>query len=196
MQFEIKKRFSGEVAFTVELSAEYEIAARGRKLGAAIKIAVVTRADLQNANLSGAYLPSANLSGASGTDLSGTNLQNAYLSGTIEKYEVPIIPKIDAVILEEIEKGGTLEMGCWHGPEGWCGTTHCRAGWAVHCAGAAGHDLESKLGTKLAAAMIYHASRPGVPAPWFFAPIDVALADIKKCASEQTEMAENENDKL
>jgi hypothetical protein len=103
---------------------------------------------------------------------------------------VPIIPKIDAVILSEIEKGGNLDMGTWHGPEGWCGTTHCRAGWAVHCAGKPGRALEKKIGTHRAGAMIYRASRSGQPAPWFFGPTDIALADIRKCAAEQERAAE------
>jgi hypothetical protein len=34
--------------------------------------------------------------------------------------------------------------------------------------------------------MIYRASRPRQPAPWFFAPDDVAMEDIRKCAAEQT----------
>jgi hypothetical protein len=33
--------------------------------------------------------------------------------------------------------------------------------------------------------MIYHASRPGQRAPWFFASDQKAMEDIRKCAAEQ-----------
>ena len=36
--------------------------------------------------------------------------------------------------LKAIEDGGKLDMSTWHR----CGTTHCRAGWAITLAGAAG----------------------------------------------------------
>jgi Pentapeptide repeats (8 copies) len=155
-------------------------------------------ADLADANLAGANLARADLAGAdladanlAGANLDRADLAGAYLAGAVswranlEPFDVPLVPKIDAVILAEIEKGGLLDMGVWHGPQGWCGTTHCRAGWAVHCAGKQGRALEEKVGTQRAAAMIYRASRPGQHAPWFFAPTDVALADIRKCAAEQ-----------
>jgi hypothetical protein len=71
-------------------------------------------------------------------------------------------------------------MGSWHS----CGTTHCRAGWAIHLGGDKGYALEKKVGPRTAGAMIYRASRPGKPAPWFFARTDDALADIRKCAAE------------
>jgi hypothetical protein len=100
--------------------------------------------------------------------------------------EIPVIPKIDAVILAEIENGGILDMTSWHGPkEHWCGTTHCRAGWAIHCAGKKGKALQDRFGPQIAGTLIYHASRPGIPAPHFFASDENALADIRKCAAEQ-----------
>jgi len=158
--------------------------------GACLAGANLARANLARANLARAYLADAYLARANLADaylaeayLAGANLAGANLAGADKtKYDVPIIPKIDAVILAEIEKGGTLDMSTWHGLKGWCGTTHCRAGWAVHCAGKPGQKLEQQVGTQRAAAMIYHASRPGKSAPWFFATNEDALADIKACA--------------
>ena len=138
----------------------------------------LTRANLTRANLTRANLADANLTRA---DLARANLAGADLTG------VPVVQNIDAAILAAIEDGGKLEMSAWHGEGGICGTTHCRAGWAVHLAGQAGRDLENKVGPQRAGAMIYRASRPGKPAPWFFASDDEAMADIRKCAAEQTD---------
>lgn len=81
-----------------------------------------------------------------------------------------------------IDNGGSLEMGNWH----LCGTTHCRGGWAVILAGDAGKMLEAIYGTGTAAALIYASSRPEEKVPDFFASNEDALADIRKCAAEQT----------
>ena len=143
------------------------------------------------ANLARAYLARANLTGA---NLTGTNLADAYLADAnlagaakIDPDGIPIVQNIDAAILSAIEAGGTLDMTLWHGREGnWCGTTHCRAGWAIHLAGEKGKALQDKVGPRMAGAMIYRVSRPGEPAPWFFASDPDALADIRKCAAEQT----------
>jgi uncharacterized protein YjbI with pentapeptide repeats len=167
--------------------------ARAYLAGANLARAYLAGANLARANLAGANLARAYLAGADLADayLAGANLADAYLAGAYlagadkEPLAIPVIPKIDAVILAAIEKGGTLNMDSWHGSAGWCGTTHCRAGWAVHCAGVPGRELEKKIGTQAAGAMIYRASRPGHAAPWFFAADDDALADIKKCAAEQ-----------
>jgi hypothetical protein len=65
-------------------------------------------------------------------------------------------------------------MGSWHGD---CGTTHCRAGWAIHLAGDAGYALEKQMGAPAAGALIYHASAGYVPD--FYATNDDALADMR-----------------
>lgn len=63
----------------------------------------------------------------------------------------------------------------WH-----CGTTHCRAGWAIHLAGEAGYKLENELGPAVAGALIYQASDPNLErVPDFFANHQEALADIR-----------------
>ncbi|MGB8630416.1 MAG: pentapeptide repeat-containing protein [Xanthobacteraceae bacterium] len=178
--------------------------ARANLDGAYMARANLDGAYMIRANLDGAYMAGANLAGANldGANLAGANLADAdldgaymahanldganlYGTGEIKDEEIPAIANIDATILAEIEKGGTLKMSGWHGPDGWCGTTHCRAGWAVHCASTAGRELEKKVGTQRAAGMIYRKSRPGQSTPWFFAPDDQALADIRRCAKEQ-----------
>ncbi len=139
-----------------------------------IKAAVV-KAAADGANLSGANLSGADLSGAnlSGADLSGANLSGA---------SAPIVANIDAAILEAVQSSasGTLDMSTWHQ----CETTHCRAGWAVHLAGAAGYTLEDRVGPNAAGALIYAASRPGVPVPNFFATDEETLVDLRECAAK------------
>jgi hypothetical protein len=143
--------------------------------------AVLTRADLTDAVLTRADLTDADLTRAVLTraDLTGADLTRAVLTGA----DVPVIEQIDAKILAAIEAGGTLQMSCWHDDS--CGTTHCRAGWAITIAGEAGKKLEDKYGPGPAGALIYAASRPGVPVPNFYASNEVALADIRKCAAEE-----------
>ena len=94
--------------------------------------------------------------------------------------DIPIIPNIDAAILAAIEADGHLRMSYWHT----CETTHCRGGWAILCAGEAGKRLEDKFGSAVAAALIYHVSRPGKRIPDFYASNAEAMADIKACAAE------------
>jgi hypothetical protein len=163
MKINIKNRFTGKLQFTAEIEC-------GEDDPVSVKIGLAV------------YLARADIAG----NLAGADLADAL---KIPDEEIPVIPKIDAVILAEIEKGGVLDMGAWHGPGGWCGTTHCRGGWAVHCAGKLGRELEQKVGTQMAATLIYHKSRPDKPFPWFFAPTDKALADIRECAAAQNEEA-------
>ena len=82
MKFEVKKRWSSEVAFTAEIECADD-ATTSVKLGLAVKWAISARADLSRADLSGANLSGADLYGAdlSGADLSGANLSRADLSG-------------------------------------------------------------------------------------------------------------------
>lgn len=49
-----------------------------------------------------------------------------------------------------------------------------------------GRSLEEKVGSHMAGTLIYYASRPDQPAPHFFATNNDALADLRKCAAEQT----------
>jgi len=160
---------------------------RANLVGANLTRAYLAGTDLAHACFAGANLSHAYLAHAyvGDTDLGGACLEGADLADaiTIAEKDVPVIPMIDAVILKAIEAGGALEMSSWHGHAGSCGTTHCRAGWAVHCAGKRGRALEQRIGTHRAGAMIYRASRPGIPTPWFFAPTEDAMADIRNCAA-------------
>jgi uncharacterized protein YjbI with pentapeptide repeats len=146
-------------------------------------------ANLSDANLSGADLRDANLSGAylSGADLRDANLSGAYLSGADLRdaylrdanlsgaYAIPVVENIDARILAAVQGDvGSLEMSTWHT----CETTHCRAGWAIHLAGAPGYALEKNLGANVAGALIYAASRPNQRIPDFFATNDDAMASL------------------
>jgi uncharacterized protein YjbI with pentapeptide repeats len=159
--------------------------------GANLSSANLTSANLIGANLSSANLVSAHLVGANlvganltGTNLTGTNLRGVNLTGAnlaSAKYEgVPVVRGLDAKILKLIESGdGQLNMTAWHT----CETTHCRAGWAVVLAGDAGRNLEAKIGTAAAGALIYHRSTGRVPD--FYASNKDALADIVACARDQ-----------
>lgn len=103
---------------------------------------------------------------------------------------IPIVPRIDAAILAAIEKGGSLNMDSWHGKYNVsanpCGTTHCRAGWAIMLAGKVGFHLENMLGADAAGTLIYLASRPGEAVPDFYDHTIDAMADIRECAARQS----------
>jgi hypothetical protein len=106
--------------------------------------------------------------------------------------EVPVVELLDAKILAAIESGkGRLEMSGWHGDNPRnadgeaCGTTHCRAGWAIHLAGRAGYALEDRFDSAIAGRMIYLASTGRAP-NFYERSNEIALADIKQCAAEQT----------
>src|SRR5258705_374075 len=133
MQFEVKNRFTGKVQFTAEIECDANATA-GFKIGLAVRWAYLSGADLRRADLSGAVLS-----------------------------DVPFIENIDAKILAAIEENkarGTngLAMGDWHGKvcdeTNWCETTHCRAGYAICVAGAAGFELERRLGSAHAAGIL------------------------------------------
>jgi hypothetical protein len=73
-------------------------------------------------------------------------------------------------------------MSRWHSS---CGTAHCRAGWAVHLAGEAGYELERRLGTSVAGALITIASCPSLEGrvPDWHAKDAVAAAEILALAA-------------
>ena len=135
--------------------------------GAYLGGADLTGADLEGANLRGAYLRRADLEGAylTGADLEGANLN------------VPVIKNIHQEIQKATKHKGALKMGDWH-----CGTSHCRAGWAVHLAGDAGYELEKKTSTATAAYLIYRKSSDLPFALNFYASNEDALAEINRMA--------------
>jgi hypothetical protein len=93
---------------------------------------------------------------------------------------VPVVEDLDRKMYEATKGGENFDMNSWH-----CGTTHCRAGWAITLAGEAGAKLEAALGSANAGRYIYEAST-GRPAPDFYATTNNALADIARCAGVST----------
>jgi hypothetical protein len=76
-------------------------------------------------------------------------------------------------------------MDSWHT----CDTTHCRAGWIVVLAGDEGKKLEEETSTQFAAMQIYKASSPIKVSPVrFFESDEIAMADIKRCADEESKL--------
>ena len=200
MKIEIKNRFSGRVMFTADIDCD-EGVSTSIKLGLSVKWAVksgavLRDADLRDADLSGANLSGANLRGAvlrdavlSGAVLSGANLRGAVLSGAVLSDAnlsgadwVPKIENIHSKVFAAASIEGALNMGSWH-KNGFCGTTHCRAGWVTHLAGEGGKVLDGAYGTASAAALIYIASDPKLErVPDFFCDNETALADMKRLA--------------
>jgi len=120
---------------------------------------------------------------------------NVYLEGyshplpaglTVAGIKIPVVKNIDAKILAAIGPSAEhLDMTKWH-----CGTSHCRAGWAIQLAGPDGAKLEAATSPETAGALIYAVSRPGVQVPDFRASNDAALADLKRWA-EKAEVTES-----
>ena len=182
---QIKSRFTGAVLFEGEFQSLKLCVIAAMKLGADLRYADLTNANLGSADLGGADLRGANLGSAY---LGGADLRGANLRGAKGIPPVPKIENLDGKILDAIEAGGELDMKSWHGPEDhWCGTTHCRAGWAIHEAGKAGKKLQDAVGPEAAGALIYHAAYPDLPTPDFHASDKAALDDIRKRASLASE---------
>ena len=92
MKFEIRSRWDNSVIFTAEIEARFETESHAIQLGAAVKVALKSRADLRGADLADADLAGADLAGAdlaraylagadlAGADLAGANLAGAYLA--------------------------------------------------------------------------------------------------------------------
>jgi len=99
----------------------------------------------------------------------------------IGRHDVPFVPDIDLQLWNILNSVGYLDMSDWHR----CETTHCRGGWAIKLAGERGEKLEREVGSLMAAAMIYQASRPDQGFPDFFAGRLDALSDIQRGAEAQ-----------
>jgi hypothetical protein len=146
--------------------------------GADLTGAILRRADLTCAGLAYAILRRAILAGAEldGARLTGAILTDAVLTG------IPVVPGLHARVADAVSDPARLRMDTWHT----CWSTHCRAGWAIHLAGAAGYALEEQVGPETAGALIYAAST-GDPVPDFYADDAAALADIRACAEQEVE---------
>jgi hypothetical protein len=201
--YEIKHRYTDAVLYSGQGESLREVVIAAISAGANLADAYLADAYLAGANLAGANLARANLAGAY---LAGarnipeipevadpaTPYKRAVTDEEREQRrldrmamfrarnpDVPVIDKLDAKILAAVTKGGgQLNMGSWHS----CETMHCRAGWAIHLAGKDGYALEQRYGSHHAGRMLYIAATGRVP--HFFAPNDVALEDIRRCAAE------------
>ena len=185
--------------------------ARADLTGAYLAGADLTDANLADANLAGAYLARADLTGANlararnvPIGVTATSPAEPYVRPTTPEARaqraaqraadyrarnphVPVIERLDAKILEAISREGcALKMSDWHHGDP-CGTTHCRAGWAIFLAGPAGAELERQTSPEQAGRAIYLASTGRVP--HFFASDERALEDIKRCAADQCDSA-------
>ena len=172
--------------------------------GAVLSDAVLRDADLRDADLRGADLRYAVLRGAvlSGADLRDADLRDAdlrdadlrgaVLSGADLRGAEDWIPRIKHIhqaVYAAASNEGALNMGAWH-QDGFCGTTHCRAGWVTHLAGDAGRVMDAMMGTAAAAALIYAASDPDLErTPDFHASNEDALADMKRLAEAEAAKA-------
>jgi uncharacterized protein YjbI with pentapeptide repeats len=213
-QFAISNRWTGRVQFTAEITCAPD-ATVGVKIGLAVRWAhrngaVLRGAVLRDADLSGAVLRDADLRGAvlrdadlsgavlrdavlRGADLSGAVLRDADLSGADLSGAVlsgadwiPKIQNIHQSILSAASGDCALDMSSWH-RSGYCGTTHCRAGWTVVLAGEGGRVLEGVYGTGPAAALIYQASDPTLERiPNWIDTNEAALADMKRLANAES----------
>lgn len=184
MEFEIRNRWNGNVEYKCELSADIAGKTYAVQLGYAVREAIANRANLRDADLRGANLSVANLRGANlrDADLCGAVLRGADLCGADW---LPKIENIHRAVYEAAIKPDALDMGQWH-RNGWCGTTHCRAGHVVVLAGAGGRVLEGVMGTNTAAALIYQASDPTLErVPNFYSTNDEALADMRRLAEAE-----------
>ena len=158
-------------------------------IGANLRRANLRRANLSDASLRRANLIGADLSGADliganliGADLSGADLSDANLSGATLPH-ISTFP-IDLEMARVIEQSPDLfNMSEWHSR---CGTTHCRAGWAVNLH-PTGLTLESIYGTSAAAAMIYAKCSVSAKVPDWHASNEDAIEDIRERAKQAAE---------
>lgn len=145
-------------------------------------------ADLRHADMRHTILISADLRRA---DLGraimvGANLRHAVLS---DSDWIPKIENIHQAVYAAASAEGALDMDAWH-KDGYCGTTHCRAGWVVVLAGEGGRVLEGVYGTSTAAALIYQASDPYLECvPDFYTSNKSALAGMKHLADAEAAKA-------
>jgi len=97
-------------------------------------------------------------------------------------FQIPKIENIHQRVWAAVQVEGALNMNSWH-KDGFCGTTHCRAGHVVALAKEEGRALECQTSTAFAAAQIYKASsKIEVPTYQFYVDEVKAKADIEQCA--------------
>jgi Pentapeptide repeats (8 copies) len=201
MQFEIKNRTNGAGLFTVTLDDKFEQEPRSIQLREAFQLAKLARmntndADFSGVDLRGFWLYNQDLCGIdfSDADLRDVDFRRAELSlsiftGAVFSPEllatVPFIEDIHRRVYEAASKRNAFSMRTWHSQ---CGTQHCRGGLVIHLAGEAGSALETRLGPKAAASLIYLMSDPDIEEiPEFYASNEDALADMKHLAEREAQ---------
>ena len=197
--YEIKHRLTGKVLYRSDTADSVRDAVvEAVAAYANLTYAKLARADLADANLTGAQLAGANLAGANlaRADLADANLTGAQLAGAnlaganlIRDPRIPRVPSLHRRMLAAIEADPkSFDMKTWHS----CATTHCRAGWAIHLAGAAGYALEMGMSSPTAGTLIHLASCPQLEgiAPDFYASNEDALADIRRLAAMEPELVD------
>jgi Pentapeptide repeats (8 copies) len=154
--------------------------------GADMRDVDMSDADMRDARMRGADMRDVDLRGADmrGVDLRDTRLFGANFCGADLRGALlptaPAIPDIHRRVYEAATSTPeSLDMIAWHT----CETTHCRAGWVVVLAGLAGKELEERVDTGVAAALIYMASDPTLECiPDWRASNEDALADMRRLA--------------
>jgi len=138
-----------------------------RLTGTDFTFADLTFATLDQCDLTGALFNRASLRGASLRGVTG----------------VPVLDDIHRKVYEAARVDGALDMTRWHA----CETTHCRAGWVNHLAGARGLEVMNE--PNVVAHLIYLASDPehfsgkdSEPLPDFYTNNDEALRDMARLA--------------
>jgi hypothetical protein len=154
---------------------------RGADLSDAdLRYAILSGADLRGADLRGAILSGAILSDA---DLRGVDLRYADLSGAIlsDANGLPIAAdaqqRLRAVASHVLAHPQNLQMRIWHSE---CGTTHCLAGWAIRQAGTLGKVLEELHGPYMAGLLLLGANA----AAHFYDSNNDAIAWLQSVAQE------------
>ena len=91
---------------------------------------------------------------------------------------IPVVEGIDNRVIEAFNTQGkrTVRFGTDSGG----GIFNSVAGWAIHLAGDAGAALEQKIGSPLAAVLIYGRSRPHKRTPNFYTRDEEAIELLKE----------------
>lgn len=121
-----------------------------------------------------------------------TDIRNAVV---LNGPDVPIVENLNTKTLALLESNpDSFDMSSWHGfadPKGdalRCGTSHCRAGWAIALAGKLGEELEYAFGSLVAGMLIFAKSCPReTNRPDFFCTEEAAIQQIREAAAREQE---------
>jgi hypothetical protein len=104
---------------------------------------------------------------------------------------IPVVENIHQKVLEMVQKEGAFNMSTWcQTADNACGMTYCRGGAVVLLAGEAGKKLKDQTSNEFAAMAIYSKSSPIKVSPVrFYEDNEKAMADIKRCAIEESKLS-------